>query len=320
MGGSHVVTIGGGGGHSQVLKALKDIRDIRITGICPSTDSGGSTGVLREEYGGSGYTGDLTKCIVALSKNPVLANALRFRFGEGSLRGHSVKNLLFHALESSGDTDVALREFWSLCDLGEHRIIPVTTEETELCARLRMGTTISGETNIDTIARNPLWNPSVHSIEDVHLKPSVGASPSALEAIAAADYIVVCPGDLYSSILPTLLPGGMTETIIKSDAPIIMILNIMTKKGETDGYTAADFVANIEEYLGRPVNHIVCSDEQIPDEVLLRYSIEQKVVLDTLEDPRTIRAPLALVSNSGQILSDPEVIREVVERIMVSGG
>ena len=75
-----VVTIGGGGGHSQVLEALKGISGIKITGICPSTDSGGSTGVLQKEYQGSGYTGDLTKCIVSLCDDEILSKALTFRY------------------------------------------------------------------------------------------------------------------------------------------------------------------------------------------------------------------------------------------------
>lgn len=75
-----LVTIGGGGGHSQVLKALKNIPDIQITGICPSTDSGGSTGMLQKDYDGKGYTGDLTKCVLSLCDNEILAKALSYRY------------------------------------------------------------------------------------------------------------------------------------------------------------------------------------------------------------------------------------------------
>lgn len=314
-----IVTIGGGGGHSQVLKALKSIEDIQITGICPSTDSGGSTGVLQKEYNGSGYTGDLTKCIAALCNDEVLAKALSYRYENGPLHTHSVKNLLFHALEKVSNSEEALKAMWKVCGLSQHQIIPVTNEKTELCASLSIGNTISGETNIDTIAKNPLWNPDVHSISDIYLKPEVNASGLATKAINEADYIIVCPGDLYSSVIPTLLPKGMKEAIQNSTAKIILILNIMTKQGETDNYTATDFVEKIEKYLGRKADHIIYNDTPIPDRILLKYSLERKVELGLFEgsnDSRMIPVPLAMVSESDQLYSDPKVIKETIQKII----
>jgi uncharacterized cofD-like protein len=314
-----LVTIGGGGGHSQVLKALKHIQDIQITGICPSTDSGGSTGVLQKEYEGSGYTGDLTKCIMALCNDEILAKALTYRYENGPLHSHSVKNLLFHSLEKVSSSEEALEEMWKICDLGDHRVVPVTTEKTELCASLRIGNTVSGETNIDTIARNPLWNPDVHSISDIYLKPEVKASELAIDAIKESDYIVVCPGDLYSSIIPTLLPIGTKESIEKSKAKIILILNIMTKKGETDNYAANDFVERIEKYLGRKADYILYNNAPIPDEVLLKYSLEQKVELGSFKDSkdeRIISVPLAMISETDQIYSDPKVIQKTIQDLI----
>ncbi|MEX0916903.1 MAG: gluconeogenesis factor YvcK family protein [Candidatus Paceibacterota bacterium] len=314
-----LVTLGGGGGHSQVLKALKSVEDVQITGICPSTDSGGSTGVLQREYDGGGYTGDLTKCIVALCDNDVLSKALLYRYENGPLHTHSVKNLLFHALEKVSGIDNALKTMWEVCGLGLNRVIPVTNERTELCASLNMGTTISGETDIDTIAKNPLWNPDVHSISDVHLKPQVNASRLAVDAVGDADYIIVCPGDLYSSIIPTLLPKGMTEAVQASKAKIILILNIMTKRGETDNYTATDFVEKIEEYLGQKAEYIVYNDAPIPDHILLKYSLERKVELGLFGnhgDDRMIGAPLVMISEYDQIYSSPDAIRKVIQTIL----
>ncbi|MEI6479722.1 MAG: gluconeogenesis factor YvcK family protein [bacterium] len=315
----HVVTFGGGSGHSQVLKALKQLEDIRITGICPSTDSGGSTGILQNEYDGSGYTGDVTKCIAALCEDELLAKTLMFRYENGPLHSHSVKNVLFHALEKVGGYEEAPKLMGRLCGLGDHRILPVTNEKTELCARLNIGNTISGETNIDMIAKNPLWNPSVHSISDIYLKPEVSASIATLDAIEKSDYIIICPGDLYSSIIPTLLPKGVKEAIQKSNSKIILILNIMTKKGETDNYTAADFVESIEKRLGRNADYIICNNATIPNEVLLKYSLESKGILDLFnksEDPRVISAPLVLITEGNQIFSDPDVIRDTIEIIL----
>jgi uncharacterized cofD-like protein len=313
-----IVTIGGGSGHSQVLQALKSIPAIQITGICPSTDSGGSTGALQREYDGSGYTGDLTKCIITLCNNDVLANALSYRYVDGPLHGHPVKNLLFHALEKTGTADEALKSMWDICGLGVHRVLPVTHEKAELCALLSIGNTISGETNIDTIAKNPLWNPDVHSISEIYLKPEVSASTLATSAIEEADYIVVCPGDLYSSIIPTLLPRGMMQALAKSKARIILMLNIMTKKGETDNYTATDFIERIEKHLGKKVDYILYNNASIPDHVLLKYSLEQKVELslENSQDKRVISGPFATISETDQIYSDPGVIKETILEIL----
>ena len=95
----------------------------------------------------------------------------------------------------------------------------------------------------------------------------------------------------------------------------------MTKRGETDDYTAADFVDNIEMHLGRKADFIVCNDAPIPGKVLLKYSLESKVALGSLhdsEDPRIVSAPLAIVAD-GQVYSDPGVLKKTLEGIMRAG-
>ncbi len=314
----HIVTIGGGTGHSQVLKGLKHIPGIRITGICPSTDSGGSTGILRDEYDGGGYIGDLTKCIAALTPNETIAHALTYRYEHGPLKSHSVKNMLFHALTKVDSMDNALQAIWAMCALGEHRVLPVTEEKTELCATLRVGNTISGEANIDTLAKNPLWNPELHSIAELYLKPGAHALPAVRHALSAADTIVICPGDLYSSILPTLLPAGVRESIQSSSARIVIILNLMTKRGETDHYTAADFIERIEQYLGRPADVVIHNSAPIPESVRATYALEQKIELAAQQGSaaRFVPAPLAYVNEKGQLYSNPAVIASTLRDII----
>ena len=315
----NVVTFGGGSGHTQVLVALKDIPDIKITAVTPSTDSGGSTGILKDNYGGSGYLGDLTKCIVALSNNKNLAKALLYRYKGGPIEGHTVRNLLFFALEKTGNLKSALSVMTDICNLGIHQVLPVTDKKTELKARLEIGNEISGETNIDNIAKNPLWNPNVHSIKNVYLAPSVSASRDVLASIEEAEYIIISPGDLYSSIIPTLLPTGIKQSIKKSGARIILFLNIMTKQGETDNYTASDFINNIEKYLNAKVDYIICNNSKIPKKVILNYSLESKVELSKFvkkSDKRVSFAPLAMVNKKGALVSNPKVIKNCLLKIM----
>jgi uncharacterized cofD-like protein len=314
-----VVTMGGGGGHAQVLKSLKHLTNVAITAICPSTDSGGSTGILRRDYGAGGYLGDVTKCLGALAVDEELAAALAYRFSHGSLSGHSIRNILLFGLEQTLTIDQALKKLSNIYQLKDHQVLPVTQDKTELCASLQLGNKVVGEASIDQIASNPLWNPSVHAIADIYLNPPVKAGLKVIKALKEAEFIVVCPGDLYSSIIPTLLPQGIKKTIVGSSAKVIVFINIMTKKGETDDYTASDFVTEIETKLGRPADYIVCNNKPIPEEVALRYSLENKVVLNTINedlDPRAIMAPLAVIDEHQQIMSDPKVIYNVLTKII----
>lgn len=314
-----VVTIGGGTGHARILKSLKDIKGISITAVCPSTDSGGSTGVLREDYSANGYLGDLTRCVAALCADPILAEALMYRYGEGALSGHSVKNLLLLALEKVGGQKEGLEAFFRLCGLGDHRVLPVTLERTQLCAKLEMGNDVVSEANIDTLAKNPLWHPSVHAIRDIYLKPSVSATSQVVEAIEEADHIIISPGDFYSSIMPTLLPKGVKEAFLRTSAKITLVLNIMNKKGETDSYSADDFVTRLENRVGRSVDLILCNDNPIPNEALANYALEEKVAFSSTRknDPRVRYAPFASLENDGILYHSIEVLQRELEGVVL---
>lgn len=318
---TNIVTIGGGGGHAQILKGLKQLPNITITGICPSTDSGGSTGNLIRDYNCLGYLGDLTKCIAALCVDEKLAAALMRRFEGGCFDGHSLKNLIFLGLSQTDSMshDETLSLMYRICDILPHRIIPVTTERTELCATLKFGGNIRGETNIDNLAANPLWSADTHAIKKIYLRPEVRASSHAIKAISAADYCVICPGDLYSSIIPVLLPRGMKQALKHTKAKIVLILNIMTKRGETDGYQAEDFVREIEMRIGRPCDIILYNDAPIPKASLLRYRMERKIQLSSKElkrDPRLLRMPLLGVTPEGYLYHDLDAIEMAFEKIL----
>ena len=318
----NIVTIGGGGGHAQVLKGLKRLPGVKITAICPSTDSGGSTGLLKRDYNIPGYLGDLTKCIAALCLDEHLAKALLHRFNTGNLSGHSVKNVLFLGLEQTNGIQVALDMMYQICGLGSHRVIPVTVEPMELCALLKIGNYIHGETQIDTIAQNPLWHPDYHAIQSIYLNPKISASETAIDAIKKADWLIVSPGDLYSSILPVVLAEGMKEAISSKKPKVVIILNIMTKKGETDKYRAMDFITRIEQYIGLPARVILCNSTELGGEALIKYALEQKVQLvmsDEISDPRIRLAPLATLTEEGCVYHDPEKVSAELNSIFKAG-
>lgn len=320
----NVVTIGGAGGQAQILKSLRDIGGLKITGICPSTDSGGSTGILKEDYNAKGYLGDLTWCIVALCADPIFSKALLYRYGKGTLSNHSVKNILMLALEKVVGSKDGINKFSELCGLGIHRVIPVTEQRTELCATLKFGNKVVSETNIDELSKNPLWHPSTHAIQDIYLEPKVSVSAEVSKSIKEAEYFFICPGDFYSSIVPSLLPKGIKESLAVSKAKIVLILNIVNKKGETHNYTADDFVSKVEKYIGKKVDIVFCNNKKIPAKALIDYALENKIEFRSTEknkkDCRIRYAPFADVAEDGTLLHNLEVLKREFKKVVVSTG
>ena len=277
-----VVTIGGGTGLYTALMGLKRYF-FRPTAIVSMADDGGSSGRLRDEFGHL-PPGDVRQCLIALSANRHVSRTIRqlfeYRFDKGEgLEGHSVGNLLLTALtEITGSTERALEEASQLLNVAG-RVLPVTTDDVRLCARLRDGTIIVGERHIDVRTVKPEVR-----IDHVYLTPVARIHPEADEAIREADVIVIGPGDLYTSVLPNLLVDGVPEAIRSSKATKIYVCNLMTKKGETDGFAVSDFASEIGSYLGG-VGHIdlaVANRKQIHPGLAERYRSEDAVpvVLD----------------------------------------
>lgn len=241
----NIVVIGGGTGCFTVLSGLKKY-PVQLSAIVSMADSGGSTRILREEFGIL-PPGDVRKALIALScSEKGLSNLFAYRFNEGNgLSGHSFGNLLITALERiKGSFEEAIEEAGKILNI-KGEVIPVTLQNTNLYALLENGQIIEGETNIDV----PKHDPNLR-IKKVYLKPQAKANKRAKSAILKADLIVIGPGDLYTSVIPNLLVKGIPETIRKSKAKKVYICNLMTKLGETNNFKDLDFVKEIEKYLG----------------------------------------------------------------------
>lgn len=242
-----VVVIGGGSGTYQVLTGLKKY-PLEISAVISMCDSGGSTGRLRKELGIL-PPGDVRRAILALSDLPFAQKTLEevfdFRFGgDGSLSGHSLGNILLAALtQITGSMDRAIEEAARILN-ASGKVYPVTLDKSNLVAVLADGTKVFGETNIDRRKIKPSL-----PISKIYLSPKARVFKDASLAIKKADLIVLGPGDLYTSIIPTLLVDGMVDAIADSRAKLCYVVNLVTKKGETDNYRASNFVAEIEKYL-----------------------------------------------------------------------
>ncbi|MGD8364944.1 MAG: uridine diphosphate-N-acetylglucosamine-binding protein YvcK [Desulfobacterales bacterium] len=318
-----IVTIGGGSGQYALLAGLRDFKSLDITAIVSMVDSGGSTGRLRDELGIL-PPGDALKCILALSPHRDIARTIflkRFT-ADRRLAGHNAGNMLITMLSRyTGSFPSGIKALAEILDVRGH-ILPVTIDKATLVAELTDGSRIYGETAIDMPRGTQR-----EKIHDVFLVPhhsnTITVYPPVLKAIRQADMIVIGPGDLFTSIVPSLIVHGVKECLKKIKAPILFILNIMTKFGETHQFTGRDFVKTLEEAIGRPLNGIIYNNRKPSAELLLRYH-EQKaefVELDNWDgwwDERKIHALDLLESTAGIVRHDSRKLAALINDLIAS--
>jgi len=281
----NIVTIGGGTGTYNVLTGLKKYVHYNLAAIVTMSDSGGSSWVLRDEFGEL-PAGDIRRAVVALSrKDKWTRDLLNFRIQgneDSDLVGHPLGNLLLMAASQAMDGDF---EKWleKICQMFQvkGKIFPVTLEDTHLWVILQDGQEILGEKNIDT----PLHDGNI-LIREAFLSPKAPLNPKAARAISYADVIIIGPGDLYTSIIPNLLADGMREILQETkrkkeekweDFKIIYLCNIMTKYGETTHFGVQDFVQTLEKYLWENIiDFVVVNNGYISDEKVEKYFREDQ--------------------------------------------
>ncbi len=277
-----VVTIGGGTGSYVALTGLKKY-PLKLTAIVSMLDSGGSSGKLRDELGVL-PPGDVRQCLVALSESSrLLRNMFNYRFEEGGLKGHSFGNIFLSTLEKqTGSMKKAIAEVGKILRI-RGNVVPVTfTKNANLCVDLEDGKTIVGETHIDVVENKEKRAPIVKA----YLKPKAEINEDAEAAILQADFIVIGPGDLYTSIIPNLLVTGVSKAIKESRAKKIFVLNLMTKYGQTTSYTAHKHIEVLEKYLGKDVVTYVLVNDRTPSKKVLSWyeEYEEYPVKDDLSN------------------------------------
>lgn len=269
-----VVVIGGGTGSFVVLKGLKRY-PLSITAVVNMFDSGGSSGLLRDEFGIL-PPGDVRRCLLALSderEEDILRKLFMYRFEkQSSLQGHSFGNLFLTALSSILKDEVSsIRTAGELLNI-KGRVLPVSTDRADVHATLENGDVIKGEKNIDV----PKHDGNV-KIKNVFLRPKAFLHREAKSALLDADLIVIGPGDLYTSLIPNLLAVGMKKALQKSRAKKVYITNLMTKWGETNNLSASECAQEILSYSGiSKFDYIICNNKKVTKKALLSYEKEKK--------------------------------------------
>ena len=297
--GPKIVAIGGGTGLSTLLRGLKE-HTSNLTAVVTVADDGGSSGKLREQFGVPAV-GDIRNCIVALADaEPLMSELLQYRFPESegtgqrqessSLAGHAVGNLLIAALTAvkGGDFEEGVRQMNRVLAV-RGQVMPVSPTPVVLRARRTDGETIEGQSRIARAT----------GIERVWLAPDdVVVSEDAVHAIEEADVIVLGPGSLFTSILPSLLMPRIRDAVLGSTAVRIYVCNVAVQDGETAGFDLADHVEAMAAHTAPGLvdvvlanNHVVTdgTDGSHSEPVKLRWppagSSAPKLVLDDVIDP-----------------------------------
>jgi len=260
-----VVVIGGGTGTFVSLFGLKQY-PVALSAIITMTDSGGSSGKLRDQYGVL-PPGDIRQALVALSDSDRIWRELfLYRFEKGDFQGHNFGNVFLTVLEK------LTNNFEKSIELAEEilktkgQVIPVTLENGNINARLKDGTLIKTEALIDQKVKR-------EAIVELSLDREIKANPKALTAISEADIIIVGPGDLYTSVLPVFTLKEVVHAYQSSSAKKVLVLNLMNKLGQTDNFQASDFLEAYTKYLGEdPFNYLIANNAPLPPKIVKRYN------------------------------------------------
>ena len=309
-----LVAIGGGTGLSVLLRGLKhqvgSARLRQLTGVVTVTDDGGSSGRLRREFGVL-PPGDIRNCIVALADDEdLLARLFQYRFPNGGgLVGHSFGNLFLTALTGiTGDFHQAILTAESVLSV-RGKVYPATLTDVRLRGRGLSGAIYEGESAIGV---------SGEELACLELDPPAPpAFPPAMAALEQADAILLGPGSLYTSILPNLLIPGIRQALCKAKARVVLLLNLMTQPGETDGMMGRAHLSAIERHAGRGLIHTVLANSRpIPAGLLTHYaetgSVPVRVERAELESAGVRVVEADLLAPGELIRHDPEKLARAV--------
>ena len=304
--GAKVVVVGGGSGLPILLKGLKEYT-ANITAIVNVSDDDASLTTAMSDVEKL-TPGDIRKCLAALSTNESDMDKL-LTYKEDLLSGQSVGNMIISSLiKITGSFPKAVEKLSEIFDM-QGNIYPVTTNDIVLCAGLENGEVVVGKENI---------------IERVSKEGSITPIPEVIDAIKDANVIVIGPGALYTSVVSNFLIDDVAKAIVKSKAKKVYISNIMNQPGQTDGYTLARYINEVERYLGKHViDYAIVNNGEITEEMIKDFNQEEstpvKIDLENIQNRAisVIREDLVLATKSG-IIHDTKRLSEIIIRLAKS--
>ena len=258
-----IVVIGGGNGTFVALQSIvKNIDDVELSAVVSVSDSGGSSGKLRQEFK-TIPPSDIVRAVLGLSRHDFLREVFyKTRFKDaGKLSGHNLGNLfLVLGGQYANDIISALRALEQAVGAVGH-VYPVSLELGDLCVELDNKEIVRGEAEID--------RPSDRSkkIMRAWIDPEINIYDGAKKAIESADYIILGPGSLYTSIIPNLLVKGAKEAIMNSHAKLVYITgSAYESDGEAGPEVLSEFAKQLQSYLPRELDVLVYSSHECSEE------------------------------------------------------
>jgi len=301
-----VVTIGGGTGLSVLLRGLKKY-PLEITAVVTVADDGGSSGKIRSDMN-IPSPGDIRNVIAALSDvEPYLEKMFQYRFDSGEVKGHPVGNLMIAAMtDIHGDFSTAVKVMSRILNV-RGTVLPTTNDIATLNAVLSDGEIIRGESSITKAGG---------VIDHVYITPSrVKPNEDVLKAIEEADYIIMGPGSLYTSIIPNLVISKVSEKIRESNAKKIYVCNVMTQHGETDNYTVSDHIVAINKHVEENIfDLVIANSREFDDSILSKYHKEKQEPVK-IDQEKIKELGIKLIKNNDVGIVDNNTIRHNADKV-----
>lgn len=327
---TNITVIGWWSGSFNVLYWLKKVftrEERELAAIIAMTDSGWTTGEIRDKYGVL-PPGDIRRAVAALAPDTWFVRKLfeyKFNWETWVIGWNKIWNILLTALaDIKWSFESGLEEACKMFDT-EWQVIPVTLEDVHLGVKFEDGTEIIWEKNIDVSETNP-WvrthNTNQNIIDAFLVWWAWTLNPKARKAILKSDIVIIWPGDFYTSIIPNLLSPGMKEALKETDAKIVYVCNIMTKKWETTTYELPDFIDNIEKYAWEIIDYVIVNDWIISDELVEKYKKEEwKKPVKMKESHNFLKKEYKiinadLINESDVVRHDPEKLAKVIRKII----
>ena len=269
-----IVTIGGGTGHYTLLRGLKNY-DIELTSVVGVFDNSGSSGKIREELVDFGILppGDIRNCLLALTEESKLkhtVNLFNYRFpSKGNLANHNLGNLILTAAQNLYGAGEGIKIISEMLEI-KGNVLPISLDSTNIYAKTEEGKLLKGQIEVSYPEKN-------EKIKEIWLNPPAFIYKETANILRNADLIVISPGDLYGSIIPNFLVKGVIDLI--KDKKIIYVCNLVTKQG-TYGFRARDFVQEIEKYIKRKIDYVICNIKKPEKRIVDKYKEEDSYFVE----------------------------------------
>jgi uncharacterized cofD-like protein len=306
-----IVALGGGHGLYATLSAARRITP-HVTAVVTVADDGGSSGRLRSELDVV-PPGDLRMALAALASDSpygrLWATIIQHRFrGNGALAGHPIGNLILAGLnEVLADPVAALDELGRILGV-KGRVLPMCPIALQIEADVAgleadpwMSRVIRGQVAIAT---------TPGKVRRVRLQPGdPPATRQAVDAIMAADLVVLGPGSWFTSVIPHVLVPGLAAALQATPARRALVLNLAAEPGETAGFSAERHLHVLTQHApGFKVHDIVVDASHVPSDRERDQLRRTARLLDATVE-------FADVSRPGTPLHDPAKLAAALERV-----